>query len=91
MLERIENVNEQVIKKMFLLYAESMADMEGKFKNRDEMEASYAAFLKEMVFVETVEKQWVCGLRAVESEPGKWFFEELRRGRGRETEDMVKN
>ena len=27
MLERIENVNEQVIKKMFLLYAESMADM----------------------------------------------------------------
>ena len=82
MLERIENVNEQVIKKMFLLYAESMADMEGEFKNRDEMEASYAAFLKEfienpkqMVFVETVEKQWVCGLRAVESEPGKWFFE----------------
>ena len=82
MLERIENVNEQVIKKMFLLYAESMADMEGKFKNRDEMEASYAAFLKEfienpkqMVFVEIVEKQWVCGLRAVESEPGKWFFE----------------
>ena len=56
--------------------------MEGEFKNRDEMEASYAAFLKEfienpkqMVFVETVEKQWVCGLRAVESEPGKWFFE----------------
>ena len=40
MLERIENVNEQVIKKMFLLYAESMADMEGEFKNRDEMEAS---------------------------------------------------
>lgn len=82
MLERIENINEQVIKKMFLLYAESMADMEGKFKNRDEMEASYAAFLKEfienpkqMVFAETVEKQWVCGLRAVESEPGKWFFE----------------
>jgi hypothetical protein len=64
MLERIENVNEQVIKKMFLLYAESMADMEGEFKNRDEMEASYAAFLKEfienpkqMVFVETAEKQ----------------------------------
>lgn len=82
MLERIENVNEQVIKKMFLLYAESMADMEWEFKNRDEMEASYAAFLKEfienpkqMVFVETVEKQWVCGLRAVESEPGKWFLE----------------
>lgn len=78
MLERIENVNEQVIKKMFLLYAESMADMEGEFKNRNEMEASYAAFLKEfienpkqMVFVETVEKQWVCGLRAVESEPGQ--------------------
>lgn len=82
MLERIENVNEQVIKKMFLLYAESMADMERKFKDRDEMEASYAAFLKEfienpkqMVFVETAEKQWVCGLRAVESEPGKWFLE----------------
>ena len=82
MLERIENVNEQVIKKMFLLYAESMADMEGEFKNRNEMEASYAAFLKEfienpkqMVFVETAEKQWVCGLRAVESEPGKWFLE----------------
>ena len=82
MLERIENVNEQVIEKMFLLYAESMADMEGEFKNRDEMEASYAAFLKEfienpkqMVFVETAEKQWVCGLRAVESEPGKWFLE----------------
>lgn len=98
MLERIENVNEQVIKKMFLLYAESMADMEGEFKNRDEMEASYAAFLKEfienpkqMVFVETVEKQWVCGLRAVESEPGKWFLRQLRRCRGRETEDMVKN
>ena len=35
MLERIENVNEQVIKKMFLLYAESMADMEWEFKNRD--------------------------------------------------------
>ena len=46
MLERIENVNEQVIEKMFLLYAESMADMEGEFKDRDEMEASYAAFLK---------------------------------------------
>lgn len=97
MLERIENVNEQVIEKMFLLYAESMADMEGEFKNRDEMEASYAAFLKEfienpkqMVFVETVEKQWVCGLRAVESEPGKWFLRQLRRCRGRETEDMVK-
>ena len=60
MLERIENVNEQVIEKMFLLYAESMADMEREFKDRDEMEASYAAFLKEfienpkqMVFVET--------------------------------------
>ena len=82
MLERIENVNEQVIEKMFLLYAESMADMEREFKDRDEMEASYAAFLKEfienpkqMVFVETEEKQWVCGLRAVESEPGKWFLE----------------
>ena len=82
MLERIENVNEQVIEKMFLLYAESMADMEREFKDRDEMEASYAAFLKEfienpkqMVFVETAEKQWVCGLRAVESEPGKWFLE----------------
>lgn len=82
MLERIENVNEQVIKKMFLLYAESMADMEGEFKDRDEMEASYAAFLKEfiqnpkqMVFIETDEKQWVSGLRAVESEPGKWFLE----------------
>ena len=49
MLERIENVNEQVIEKMFLLYAESMADMEGEFKNRDEMEASYAAFLKEFI------------------------------------------
>lgn len=82
MLERIENVNEQVIEKMFLLYAESMADMEREFKDRDEMEASYAAFLKEfienpkqMVFVETAEKQWVCGLRAVELEPGKWFLE----------------
>lgn len=82
MLERIENVNEQVIEKMFLLYAESMADMEGEFKDRDEMEASYAAFLKEfiqnpkqMVFIETDEKQWVSGLRAVESEPGKWFLE----------------
>ncbi len=32
MLERIENVNEQVIEKMFLLYAESMADMEGNLK-----------------------------------------------------------
>ena len=59
-----------------------MKDLEGEYKNRDEMEASYAAFLKEfienpkqMVFVEIVEKQWVCGLRAVESEPGKWFFE----------------
>ena len=49
MLERIENVNEQVIEKMFLLYAESMADMEGEFKDRDEMEASYAAFLKEFI------------------------------------------
>ena len=46
MLERIENVNEQVIEKMFLLYAESMADMEREFKDRDEMEASYAAFFK---------------------------------------------
>lgn len=75
MLERIENVNEQVIEKMFLLYEESMADMKGEFKDLDEMKASYAAFLKEfienpkqMVFVETAEKQWVCGLRAVESE-----------------------
>ena len=90
-------INEQVIKKMFLLYAESMADMEGEFKNRDEMEASYAAFLKEfienpkqMVFVEIVENS---GMRtqAVESEPGKWFLRQLRRDRGRETEDMVKN
>ena len=54
----------------------------GNLKNRNEMEASYAAFLKEfienpkqMVFVETVEKQWVCGLRAVESEPGKLVFD----------------
>ena len=31
MLERIENVNEQVIEKMFLLYEESMADMKGEF------------------------------------------------------------
>lgn len=82
MLERIENVNEQVIEKMFLLYEESMADMKGEFKDLDEMKASYAAFLKEfienpkqMVFVETAEKQWVCGLRAVESEQGKWFLE----------------
>lgn len=36
MLERIENVNEQVIEKMFLLYEESMADMKGEFKDLDE-------------------------------------------------------
>lgn len=83
---------------MFLLYAESMADMEGEFKDRDEMEASYAAFLKEfiqnpkqMVFIETDEKQWVSGLRAVESEPGNGSLRQLKRCRGRETEDMVKN
>lgn len=83
---------------MFLLYAESMADMEGEFKNRDEMEASYAAFLKEfienpkqMVFVEIVEKQWVCGLRQLSQSRGNGFLRQLRRDRGRETEDMVKN
>ena len=98
MLERIENVNEQVIEKMFFIICRIHGGYGGEFKNRDEMEASYAAFLKEfienpkqMVFVETVEKQWVCGLRAVESEPGKWFLRQLRRCRGRETEDMVKN
>ena len=75
---------------MFLVYAESMVDMEGEFKDRDEMEASYAAFLKEfiqnpkqMVFIETDEKQWVSGLRAVESEPGKWFLERHRRKKDR--------
>ena len=97
MLERIENVNEQVIEKMFLLYAESMADMEREFKDRDEMEASYAAFLKEfienpkqMVFVETAEKQWVCGLRAVESEPGKWFLEAVETMPGHRNRGYVK-
>jgi hypothetical protein len=98
MLERIENVNEQAIEKMFLLYAESMADMEGEFKDRDEMEASYAAFLKEfiqnskqMVFIETDEKQWVSGLRAVESEPGKWFLEAVETMPGKRNRGYGKN
>ena len=63
MLERIENVNEQVIKKMFYYMQNPWRIWRGEFKNRNEMEASYAAFLKEfienpkqMVFVETCRK-----------------------------------
>lgn len=97
MLERIENVNEQVIEKMFLLYAESMADMEREFKDRDEMEASYAAFLKEfienpkqMVFVETAENSGYADLGQLSQSRGNGFLRQLRRCRGIETEDMEK-
>ena len=85
MLERIENVNEQVIKKMFLLYAESMADMEGEFKNRDEMEASYAALLK------LQKNSGYADSGQLSQSRGNGFLRQLRRCRGRETEDMVKN
>ncbi|MBU5473711.1 GNAT family N-acetyltransferase [Roseburia sp. MSJ-14] len=82
MLEQIKNVDTKVIDKMFLLYAESMEDMTEEFNSHAEMKEAYAAFLKDfianqkqVVLVETVEGQWMSGLRAIESETGIWFIE----------------
>lgn len=98
MLERIENVNEQVIEKMFLLYAESMADMEREFKDRDEMEASYAAFLKEFIenqsrwcLLKLQKNSGYADLGQLSQSRGNGFLRQLRRCRGIETEDMEKN
>ena len=82
---------------MFLLYAESMADMEGNLKIvmkwRHHMRRFKGVYRKSKAdgFVETVEKQWVCGLRAVESEPGEMVFEAVETRPGQRNRGYGKN
>ncbi|MGN1075121.1 MAG: GNAT family N-acetyltransferase, partial [Eubacteriales bacterium] len=58
------------------------AALKHQFGSDSEMKESYASFLKDfieqegrLVLVETVDGQWVSGLRAIETNPGKWFIE----------------
>ena len=82
MLIEIREINPEVVDRLVDLYAESMDDLQAQFPSRERMLAEYASFLAEFVkpenqkiFVEEADDAWVSALRAIETEPGKWFFE----------------
>ncbi len=98
MLLILNQVNDQMIERLFLLYEESMRDLRKNFNSDFVMKESYRRFIsefiadpKQLVLVEEVNGIWVSSLRAIESEAGKWFFEavetmpkERRKGYGKE-------
>ena len=82
MLIEIREINPEVVDRLVDLYAKSMDDLQAQFPSRESMLAEYASFLAEFVkpenqkiFVEEADDAWVSALRAIETEPGKWFFE----------------
>lgn len=98
MLVIVKKIDEETIERLLSIYSESMESIQSNFKNKNEMIESYIFFLKSfienpkhLIIVEQSEKTWVSGLRAIETEEGKWFLEavetkpeERRRGYGKE-------
>ena len=83
MLIIVKNTDEKnIINNLLDIYSESMEAMESSFDNHNEMIDKYISFIKDfinkpqqLIMVEEVENMWVSGLRAIETEKGKWFFE----------------
>lgn len=82
MLNIVKNIDEDTINNLLDIYCESMEAMESSFDNHNEMIDEYISFIKDfinkpqqLIMVEEVENIWVSGLRAIETEKGKWFFE----------------
>lgn len=82
MLVVVESIDDDVVERLFNVYAESMADLSCGFSNDEEMRASYRGFLEEFVsdpghlmLVEEDGGVWRSGLRAVSCGDGCWFAE----------------
>ena len=82
MLIIVKNIDENIIDSLLDIYSESMEAMESSFDNHNEMIDKYISFIKDfinkpqqLIMIEEVENRWVSGLRAIEIQKGKWFFE----------------
>lgn len=98
MLVVVNQVNDDVIDRLFELYSESMESLQSQFDSREAMKASYGSFLSDfitdthhLVLAEEVNGLWVSGLRVIETACGKWFIEavetmpaERKKGYGKE-------
>jgi len=94
MLIEIKEINESAVCQLFDLYAESMRNMQSQFHSYDEMKQAYTQFLhdflaspNQLILVETIDGEWVSGLRTIETSKGCWFIEAVetkpdRRERG---------
>ncbi len=82
MLVVVKTVDDDVVSRLFDVYAESMADLSCGFSSEEEMRASYREFLEgfvadpaHIVLVEEDDGIWKSGLRAVSCGDGRWFVE----------------
>ena len=82
MLIIVKNIDENIIDSLLDIYSESMEAMESSFDNHNEMIDEYISFIKDfinkpqqLIMIEEVENRWVSGLRTIEIQKGKWFFE----------------
>lgn len=97
MLVVVRTVDEDVVSRLFDVYAESMSDLSRDFSSEQEMRSSYREFLEgfvsedgHLVLVEEDDGAWKSGLRAVSYGGGRWFVEAVetdsaarRQGHGR--------
>lgn len=82
MLVVVGTVDDDVVSRLFDVYAESMADLSTSFSSKRDMHASYREFLEgfvsdpgHLVLVEEDGGVWKSGLRAVSFGDGRWFVE----------------
>ena len=78
----VRTVNDNVVARLFDVYAESMGDLSCDFSSEEEMRASYCEFLEgfiadpaHLVLVEEDDGVWKSGLRAVSCGDECWFVE----------------
>lgn len=82
MLVVVRAVDDDVVSRLFNVYAESMSDLSCDFSSEEEMRSSYREFLEgfvsedgHLVLVEEDVGVWKSGLRAVSCDDGRWFVE----------------
>ncbi len=83
MLVVVRAVDDDVVSRLFDVYAESMADLSCDFSSEEEMRSSYREFLEgfvsedgHLVLVEEDVGAWKSSLRAVSCGDGRWFVED---------------
>ena len=78
MLIHVTQIDEETVERLFAVYVESMEDLRENYPSLPEMKADYGAFLKDFVADPrhlVLVEDWVSGLRAIETEAGRWFLE----------------